>query len=237
MLWVELALAFLLSVALVPLVRLISIRLGKVARPREDRWHRKPTPTLGGIGIFVAFAASLLVSAGLNDTWDTIPWGMLAGSLIMFLLGLFDDLRRITPPAKLVGQILAAAVIIFQGYTTRFFTPRLEDTLLAQLPNIVLTFFWLVGITNAINLLDNMDGLAGGIALVTAGFLGYFAWTSGDQGLLMIALALAGSLLGFLVFNFPPASIFMGDSGSLFLGFTLAATAIARRRALPMYLL
>jgi UDP-GlcNAc:undecaprenyl-phosphate GlcNAc-1-phosphate transferase len=101
--------------------------------------------------------------------------------------------------------------------------------ILPSIANIILTFFWLVGITNAINLLDNMDGLASGVSLIAAGVLCYFFWRGGDDILLLLALALVGANLGFLVFNFPPAKIFMGDSGSLFLGFTLAALSIARR--------
>jgi UDP-GlcNAc:undecaprenyl-phosphate GlcNAc-1-phosphate transferase len=232
--------AFLLAMVLVPLARRISFKLGRVSQPREDRWHRKPTATLGGIGIFAAFWGGLLLGllavklfrpAGqltLEPLW--LPrWGVLLGASLAFGLGVVDDLKRISPPAKLVGQILIAAMVIFLGYTTNFFSPRISNEIVAQLPNILLTFFWLVGITNAINLLDNMDGLAGGISLITAGILSYFFWRSGDHGLLSISLALAGGLLGFLVYNFPPASIFMGDSGSLFLGFTLAVLAIARQ--------
>jgi UDP-GlcNAc:undecaprenyl-phosphate GlcNAc-1-phosphate transferase len=222
-------LAFLLSLALVPLVRRISFRMGKVAAPREDRWHRKPTPQLGGIAIYTAFLGSLLMASALNGSLGQLRWGLLASSSLIFLLGLYDDLRELAPPTKLMGQIIVAAVVVFQGYTTNFFTPKIPDTIVAQLPNILLTFLWLAGITNAINLLDNMDGLAGGIALITAGFLIFFFWQGGDPSLLAFAAALAGAALGFLVFNFPPASIFMGDSGSLFLGFTLAVLAIARQ--------
>ncbi len=221
--------AFLLSLALIPAVRLLSSRLGKVSIPREDRWHRKPTPTLGGIGIFLAAILALVVTAFVGQEWESIRWGLLAGSSLVFLLGLYDDLKRITPPAKLLGLILAASVIVYLGYTTNFFTPKIPNSILAQIPNIFLTFLWLVGLSNAINLLDNMDGLAGGISLITAGFLSYFFWRGGDLGMFHIAMAIAGSLLGFMVFNFPPASIFMGDSGSLFLGFTLAVLAIARQ--------
>jgi len=221
------ALAF--SLALVPLVVRLSFRLGKIAYPRKDRWHSRPTPTLGGVGIFAAFLAALLCAALLNGEGDSLDWGLLAGLGLMFLLGLLDDFIEISPPAKLVGQFLAAALVISQGYTTAFFTPRLADSLAAEIPNILLTFLWLVGITNAINLLDNMDGLAGGIALITAAGLSFFFWRSGSGALFTLSMALAGSVLGFLVFNFPPAKIFMGDSGSLFLGFTLAVLAIARQ--------
>lgn len=224
-----LALSFLASLLLVPLVRAASYRLGKLARPRDDRWHRQPTPLLGGIGIFAGFWVGLLASAFVTGQFGEVRWILLIGSGMAFFLGLVDDLHEITPPTKLLGQILAAAVIVLLGTTTRFFTPRIANNLIAEIPNILLTFIWLVGITNAINLLDNMDGLAGGIALITSLILSFFFWQSGDLSLLYISLALAGSLLGFLLFNFPPASIFMGDSGALFLGFSLATLAIARQ--------
>ncbi|MEJ2600625.1 MAG: hypothetical protein P8Z00_19995 [Anaerolineales bacterium] len=229
MVYVVVGIAFLAALALIPLVRRLSIHYGYVVGPRADRWNTRPTATLGGIGIFLAFQASLVAGAALTGMWSEVPWGILAGSFIIFFLGLFDDFKQITPPAKLVGQILAAAVVVAFGYTTKFFTPKIANTLVAQLPNILLTFVWLVGITNAINLLDNMDGLAGGIALIAAGFLAFFFWQAQDPGLMLVALALCGAVLGFLIFNWPPASIFMGDSGSLSLGFTLAALAIARQ--------
>jgi len=229
--------ALVLSCLLVPLVRWLSFRLGKVVKPGENRWHRNPTPTLGGVGIFLAFIFCLLLSLWVNKIWTSESiyrvfqsWGFLIGAALVFLLGLYDDFRPISPMAKLVGQILAATVVISLGYTSSFFTPRIPNSILAQLPNILLTYIWLVGITNAINLLDNMDGLAGGISFITACVLGYFFWNTGNLSLFWISLTLAGSVLGFLIFNFPPAKIFMGDSGSLFLGFTLATLAIAQQQ-------
>lgn len=227
-----LALAF--NLLLIPLVRRLGLRIGRVAAPQADRWHTQPTPTLGGVGIFVAFALALLLSwgAGASDgaALGLPAWGFLGGSTLLFAVGLYDEFRPLTPTAKLVAQILAATLVIGLGFRSTFFNPRLANPILAQLPNILLTYVWLVGITNAINLLDNMDGLAGGIGLISAAVLGYFFWQGGSPGLLYAALALAGSLLGFLVYNFPPARIFMGDSGSLFLGFTLAALAIAQQQ-------
>lgn len=221
--------AFTLGVLFIPAVRKLSLRTGKVAQPRPDRWHSKPTALLGGVGIFLAFCLGLLVTVLATSETGPDRWIFLLGPGLVFGLGFVDDLKRLSPQAKLVGQILATALVISLGYRTEFFSPRLENPLLAQFPNILLTFFWLVGITNAINLLDNMDGLAAGISLIASAILAFFFWRSGDQFLLWIALSLAGSLLAFLVFNFPPASIFMGDSGSLFLGFTLALLAIARQ--------
>jgi UDP-GlcNAc:undecaprenyl-phosphate GlcNAc-1-phosphate transferase len=219
-----------LNLLLIPLVRRVSFRLGRVAQPREDRWHRQPTPTLGGVGIFLSFVVSLLVCQFIFRDGQWARWGFLSGSLLMFAVGLYDEFRPMSPVAKLVGQILAATLVISLGYSSTFFSPRLQNNLLAQLPNILFTFVWLIGITNAINLLDNMDGLAGGISLITAAILGYFFWQSGNLSLMWVTLALVGSILGFLVFNFPPARIFMGDSGSLFLGFTLAVLAIAQQQ-------
>jgi UDP-GlcNAc:undecaprenyl-phosphate/decaprenyl-phosphate GlcNAc-1-phosphate transferase len=207
-----------------PAVRSLSFRTHQVVMPRADRWHRNPTPTLGGVGIFVAFIATLIVSYLLLDARSLLSnrWSIIAGIMIMFSIGLYDDIKHINPPTKLIFQILAATLVIFYGnYTINFFR--------WPIANILLTFLWLVGITNAFNLLDNMDGLAGGVALIASGFLSVFFYETGYPDLLIISLALTGSILGFLIFNFPPAKIFMGDSGSMLLGFALAALAIARR--------
>lgn len=171
--------------------------------------------------MFVAFTAAVLAATAVRGDWTAVRWPLLAASLIMFLLGFVDDIVRLTPPTKLIVQFLAAALVIFFGRVIDFFPWGFA--------NVIFTFFWLVGITNAINLLDNMDGLAGGVSLIAAGFLTYFFWRAGDTPQVLLCAALAGSILGFLIFNFPPAKIFMGDSGSMFLGFTLAALAVAHR--------
>ncbi|MDX1435876.1 MAG: hypothetical protein R3335_03630, partial [Anaerolineales bacterium] len=217
MFWISLLTGFLVSLALVPVVRRLSFRTGLVAAPRKDRWHKKPTPIMGGVAIFGGFLAGVL--AGYAATGG-IRWELILAAGLVFLLGLVDDFRQLAPTTKLLGQILAASVIVFFGYTIEFFD--------WSILNIILTFVWIVGITNAINLLDNMDGLAGGISLIAAVLLSVLFFEGGNQGLLMASLALAGSIAAFLIFNFPPASIFMGDSGSLFLGYILAAMAIAR---------
>ena len=174
--------------------------------------------------MFIAFGVSLLAVRLINSdqTLFNQRWSILISMVIMFAIGLYDDFKHISPPIKLIFQIIAATIVIFYGNNT-------IDFFRWPIANILLTFFWLVGITNAINLLDNMDGLAGGVALITSGFLSIFFWKAGYPDLLILSLSLAGSILGFLVFNFPPAKIFMGDSGSMFLGFSLAVLAIARR--------
>jgi UDP-GlcNAc:undecaprenyl-phosphate GlcNAc-1-phosphate transferase len=172
---------------------------------------------MGGVAIFGGYLAGIL--AGYAAT-GSIRWELLIAPGLVFALGLLDDFRQLAPTTKLLGQILAASLVVFFGYTIDFF----EWSIL----NVILTFLWVVGITNAINLLDNMDGLAGGISLIAAILLSYLFIEGGNPALLIASLALAGSVAAFLIFNFPPASIFMGDSGSLFLGYTLAAIAIAR---------
>jgi len=214
-----LLIALILCLGFIPLTRLLSNRYGVVAYPRDDRWHSKPTPKIGGVALFIAFCIAVLISQsvfGINQR----NWPLLFGAGVIFILGLVDDLKRISPTAKLIGEIIAASIVVFFGRNIEFFSD--------DFTNIIVTLIWLVGITNAINLLDNMDGLASGVSLIAASLLSYLFWRSGAVDLFVISLALVGALLGFLVFNFPPASIFMGDSGSLFLGFTLSALAIAR---------
>ena len=220
--------ALLLCLMLIPIIRRLSTRMGMISQPRDDRWHSRPVPTLGGIGIFIAFIVSFASVSLVYKSSIEIHWGIIIGATLIFLLGLIDDLKHITPQAKLVGQILITTVVILFGYGTDFFSPRIQNPVLAQLLNLFVTYMWIIGITNAINLLDNMDGLAAGISLFAACILSYFFWKGDNTGLLILSLALAGSILGFLFYNFPPASIFMGDSGSLFLGFSLALLAIAR---------
>jgi UDP-GlcNAc:undecaprenyl-phosphate GlcNAc-1-phosphate transferase len=217
-------LSLIASLALVALVRKLCYRFGRVAQPRKDRWHSRPTPTLGGVGIFGAFLVTGLVIRGLNGDWRLYQenWSFLVSAGLMFGVGLYDDFKQIKPPIKLIWQLAAATIVIFFGNGRIEFFPW-------PIANIMLTYFWLIGITNAINLLDNMDGLAGGISLICSGILCYLFWKAEQPELFQITLILAGAILGFLIFNFPPARIFMGDSGSMFLGFLLAELAIARR--------
>lgn len=207
-------LSLVLALLLTPLVRALARRWGVVARPRTDRWHTQPTALLGGVAFVTAVVATRL-TFGRPLAHD---WIMLAGSAWLFAVGLVDDLFRIRPYQKLLGQLLAAALVIWQGrnYPWTGITPL--DTAIALL--------WLVGITNALNLLDNMDGLAAGIATIAAGFLTAHSLTHGHSDEAQDFAVLAAALLGFLVFNSYPASIFMGDCGALFLGFFLAAGSL-----------
>src|SRR5690348_10758609 len=208
------ATSFLVALILTPLVQAFARRYGFIAVPKTDRWHKKPTAMLGGVVIWLTvliiyFAFSLHSAYG--------KWILLA-STFLFLVGLIDDLIHIKPYQKLIGQILGSAFVVYYGLTL----PWTSSVLL----NMAFAIFWLVSITNAINLLDNMDGLASGIAVIAAGFLALSFVSSGQYTEALILLVFAAALLGFLVYNSNPASIFMGDCGSMFVGFFLASSAL-----------
>lgn len=212
--WFYPLLAFALAAALTPGIAWLARRWGFVARPRADRWHKKPTALLGGIAI----AASVVGVAFLGLPISPQLFTVLATSLLIFLLGLVDDIFHLKPYQKLVGQLLGAAVVVSCGVGLTW-TPWI-------IVNQFLTMLWLVGITNAINLLDNMDGLAAGISAIAAAFMGIcFAQHEQFAEVALMAILVA-SLFGFLIYNSNPASVFMGDCGSLFLGFLLSSSAL-----------
>lgn len=219
------AASFFLCLGLTPLVRLIAIRKGFMANPTKERWHRKPTALLGGIAIYTGVAAPLFFVADFKTVLPHIlrtssPLGLpsigtviFLGMTFLFILGLLDDFLNIKPHTKLIGQILVASMVTFLGFRLHWFPSLTVDTLV--------TIFWIVGVTNAFNLIDNMDGLCAGIGLIAAVFLSIL-YKGGGIEATQVALILAGSLAAFLLYNFNPASIFMGDCGSLVIGFMLS---------------
>ena len=220
------ALALLASVGLTLGVRALARRFGYVAKPKADRWHKRPTAMLGGVAIFLTTVLLSLFFLPENEEtfWQTLI--ILGGSSFLFLVGLVDDFLHIKPYQKLIGQFIGVAIIIEGGSVL-----PIEGGLIlpwTDLPvlNILITAFWLIGITNAINLLDNMDGLAAGISAIAAFVLAIGFYDSGQITETLLISIFIGALLGFLVFNFNPASIFMGDCGSLFVGFFLASSVL-----------
>jgi len=208
------AAAFVLTLLFVPGVRRLATRCGCVSLPTKDRWHLRPTPSLGGLAFFSGFTIPVLVC--LPHPLSLAPLFLVVFQ--MLVLGAYDDLRHINPAAKFIGQIIAAATALLFGYSLQFFGWPFLDALV--------TVLLIVGLTNAINLLDNMDGLAAGIGFIAAVYLGFLFQQHGDLQYCALALALAGALGGFLVYNVHPASVFMGDAGSLFLGSTLSLLAL-----------
>ena len=206
--------AFGLTLACIPVVRRLAVRWDLVSEPSAERWHQRPTPRCGGIAFFVGWLLPLVFFV--PSLRAALPFFFVTG--LMFGLGLIDDLYHLNPATKLVGQLIAATLAVFLGSSLYFFPVPLFDSLL--------TIFWIVGLTNALNLLDNMDGLAAGIGLIAALYLALFFHLSADVSYQLFAGALVGALAAFLFFNFSPASIFMGDAGSLFVGSSLSLLTI-----------
>ena len=206
--------AFLVAFILTPVVRLAAVRLGWVAKPVEDRWGRRVIARLGGAGMF----AGVMVSALLWLPHERTVVGLLLGVTLVFGLGLLDDLRCLPPYTKLVGQLLIGSVVVISGI-------RISLVPWEWLA-VPVSILWFVLVMNAFNLLDNMDGLAAGIGAIAAGFCAVHAGLANQWTIASLAAMMSGVCLGFLRYNFPPAKIFMGDSGSHLLGLSLAALAL-----------
>ena len=211
--------ALLIAFAATPVARRIAPRLGVMDQPNPRKLHAQPMPLLGGAAIVIASLLTLLL---LRDRFEFQQLGsILLGAALMALMGFYDDRWGLRPFLKLIGQIVAATILILSGVKV---TALPEEWM-----NLTVTLVWVVGLTNSLNLLDNMDGLSSGVAAVCASFFVVMAAMSGQIYVGALAAALLGATLGFLVYNFNPASIFMGDTGSLFLGFVLAAIGIKLR--------
>ena len=205
-----LAVTFLMT----PLVRSIAVRVGWVAKPIEDRWGRRVTARLGGVAMFLGFMAATIWWVPLGQPMA----GLLLGTSLVFALGLVDDVHRLPPHTKLIAQLLIGCVVVMSGIRIEL----IRWTWLA----IPLSVLWFVLVMNAFNLLDNMDGLAAGVGALAAGFCALHAALAQQWNVMVLSAILVGTCLGFLRFNFPPAKIYMGDSGSHFLGLSLAMLAL-----------
>lgn len=204
------------SYLVTPFVRTLAMRTGYVDHPKDNKVHAHPTALLGGLSIFIALSIAILSKESVLQA-PNISF-LLAGTFILLVTGLIDDRMGMLPGFKLLGQFLAAMVIIKSGLRIEF----INNYYLS----VVVTYIWIMGITNAFNLLDNMNGLSAGIAAIAASFFSLIAYMSGNFVLSALCLAIAGSSMGFLKHNFPKASIFMGDCGSLILGYLLSVVAI-----------
>ena len=211
--------ALLLAAAGTPVMRRVAFRIGIVDHTAERKLHTRSMPLLGGVALYAAVLGSLLLYPGQQALVQLA--GILIGATWVSFCGLWDDGRGMRPAVKLVAQVIAGLILLTSGVQVALPLPGWV--------NVVLTLLWIIGITNAINLLDNMDGLASGVAAVAAGAFLLLAAMNGQVLVGALAAALLGACLGFLLHNFNPARIFMGDTGSLFLGFLLAAVGIKLR--------
>jgi UDP-GlcNAc:undecaprenyl-phosphate GlcNAc-1-phosphate transferase len=214
--------AFSVTFALTPLTIVAGLRWGFVDYPSERKIHRVPTPRIGGLAVFVGVVSALFANAIVVE-WMLPILG--AGSFLL-LVGVLDDLREVPAWGKLVAQLLATGIVIASGKAITLFPAGVFGNVV----NMALTVLWIVGITNAFNFFDGLDGLAAGLAVLIAGFLGAVAFETNQPALGWFAVAIVGAGLGFLPFNFrveKDALVFLGDGGSTVLGFTLACLAVA----------
>jgi UDP-GlcNAc:undecaprenyl-phosphate GlcNAc-1-phosphate transferase len=223
--------AMLLAVVLTPVAMRLAKRAGVMDHPHARRVHTHPTPRWGGLAIFAAFALTVFIMAPFhwnmdgNNLLNPRVLGILAGAVLVTALGALDDKFQVPAKLKLLGQILAASVLVLPVFGVRMVVAFDAD--LHPLLGALLTVLWVVAVTNTINLIDGLDGLAAGISGIAAlTFVVISVTMKGTIGFAILAAALAGACLGFLRYNYHPAKVFMGDAGSHFLGFTIAALSV-----------
>lgn len=221
--------SFAFTFATTPLVRRFAFKIGAIDIPKDNRrMHKKPTPRIGGLAIIFGFTVATLCFAQPSRQL----YGTLAGAAIIAVMGVIDDCKNLPAKLKFVIQIIAALVVVFAGdikidvFTNPNFLSDDPYWVLPEWLSVTLTVIWIVFITNAVNFIDGLDGLAAGVSAIMSISLVFISIRVGEYSIAILGIALMGSCFGFLPFNFNPAKIFMGDTGSTFLGFMLATLSI-----------
>ncbi|WP_203332381.1 glycosyltransferase family 4 protein [Planococcus beigongshangi] len=234
MLYLTLVLAFLASIVLTPIVKRLAFRIGAVDRPNYRKVHARIMPRLGGLAIFGSFLIAYFVlrpvdpiSNAVEPAFIPITTAIIIGAFIIIITGVLDDMLEITAKAKMLGQLLAASIVVIGGgLEISFINLPFGGEIGFGYFSIPLTIIWIIAITNAINLIDGLDGLAAGVSTIALITLSVMAFIMGDIFVMSTAAILAASSMGFLFYNFHPAKIFMGDTGALFLGFMISVLAL-----------
>ena len=234
MLYLALVLAFIASIVLTPVVKRIAYRVGAVDRPNYRKVHARVMPSLGGLAIFGSFLIGYFIlkpeepiSNAIEAAFIPIDIAILISAFIIIVTGALDDMFDITAKAKLLGQFLAASIVVIGGgLEISFINLPFGGEIDFGYFSIPLTIIWIIGITNAVNLIDGLDGLAAGVSSIALITLSAMAFIMGDMFVMSLAALLAASSLGFLFYNFHPAKIFMGDTGALFLGYMISVLAL-----------
>ncbi len=219
--WV-LLLTFIGVYLITPVVRKLAFRIGAVDKPNGRKVHKVIMPRLGGVAIFLGFTVALLLTQPIGRQ----EAGLLIGCTIIVVAGICDDIRELKPRTKLAAQVLAAVIVACFGIRVEVITHPFNNVLHLGILAVPVTVLWIIGVTNALNLIDGLDGLAAGTAIIAAVTMAAVAGFEGRTLVAGFAMILAAAVMGFLPYNFSPAKIFMGDSGSMFLGFTLGTLAI-----------
>lgn len=219
---IALLITFVVVYLATPVVKKLAFKVRAIDDPDERKVHSRVMPRLGGLAIYLGFTLAILVTQPLTNA----VWGLLLGGTVIMLLGVADDIKGLSPRVKLAGQVAAALILVAFGIRVEFLTNPFAGMFPLASLVIPVTLLWIIGITNAINLIDGLDGLAAGTSGIAAVTMAVVTALEGHTAIAALALILGASLAGFLRYNFYPAQIFMGDSGSMFLGFILAALAI-----------
>lgn len=221
--FVPFLIALIVAYVLTPGVKKLAIKVGAVDKPNARKVHTHAIPRLGGLAIYVGFMAAILFCVPVRHEL----LGLLLGCTAIVALGIWDDICNIPAKVKLVGQIVAACIPIAFGIQIEWLTnPFGTLIVLPELVAIPVTIFWIIGFTNTVNLIDGLDGLAAGVSFIASVSMFLLAYTMNQYLPAMIIVAMAGAALGFLQYNFNPAKIFMGDTGSMLLGYTMAVAAV-----------
>lgn len=220
--------ALFIALLMTPLVKRFAFWVGAVDAPNHRKVHNRIMPRLGGLAIFIAFIGGyFVISPAIDSLKNDVVFGLLVGGAIVVLIGALDDRFDLSPKIKLLGQILAAGVVVYSGVTIELVNVPFGDGAISlSWLSVPLTIFWIVGVTNAINLIDGLDGLSAGVSGIATTTILVLALMMGNTTVVLLCVALLGSIAGFLFYNFHPAKIFMGDSGALFLGFCLATLSV-----------
>ncbi|MCH1625088.1 glycosyltransferase family 4 protein [Ferdinandcohnia quinoae] len=225
MVYLTLFLCFVTSILITPLIKKLAIKIGATDQPNSRKVHQKVMPRLGGLAIYFSFLVGYLILRPVSDDYNV--FAILLGGLIVIITGVLDDIIELSPKLKLLGQLVAAGiVVIYGGIQVEYITLPFGGELNFGYLSIPITIIWIVGITNAINLIDGLDGLAAGVSSISLITISGMAIFKGDIFVMSIGLILLGSTLGFLLYNFYPAKIFMGDSGALFLGYMISVLSL-----------
>lgn len=213
-----------LSVILTPIIKKVAIKINAIDLPNERKVHTSVMPRLGGVAIFLATSISLIIFTDVTE--EPLLW-ILVGSLVIILAGILDDVKTLPAKIKLLFQIIAGAIVIYGGINIEFINVPLTNNVI-YLGNwsYLITIVWIIGITNALNLIDGLDGLSAGVSSISLATIFIMSLSMGNVLVATVVLILLAATLGFLIFNFYPAKIFLGDSGSMYLGFFLATLSI-----------
>ncbi|MDX6154086.1 MraY family glycosyltransferase [Marinococcus sp. PL1-022] len=213
---------FLTALILTPLVKKLAFLIGATDNPNDRKVHTGEMARLGGLAIYVSFILGLFI---LKPENEYLPF-IFAGGTLVFLIGALDDIKEQSAKVKLIAQLAAAIIVIVGGVQLEFINLPFGGVLELGFLSIPITLLWIIGITNAINLIDGLDGLSAGVSAIVLATISALSIVQGDIFIVAMAIALLGGTLGFLVHNFHPAKLFMGDSGALFLGFMIAVIAL-----------